>query len=403
MLRQWIRWLESGEKQPGELLALCLRRIAEQDGELRAWVAVAPQPALGDGPLDGIPFGVKDIFDTRDLPTEFGSPLYGGRRPDCDARVVDDLRHAGAVLLGKTQTTAFASFDPAPTRNPRLPGHTPGGSSAGSAAAVAAGMVPFAIGSQTLGSVLRPASFCGVCGFKPSFGLIPFDGALPFAPSLDTVGFFTQTAADMNELWSRGFGGRFDAQLHRAAALRVPADSCMQAAFARALERLRAAGVAIDELDPPDGWDELLAAARLINRYEGARTHRARYEEFGDRLGAQLAALLREGLMVPDEEYDGALAHIERMRAAISALHWEYPAILTPAAIGAAPEGLTGTGDPSPNAPWTALGVPAMAVPLPFEGAPMGIQITGAWGRDDALVAVGTQLESLLVGDATDE
>jgi Asp-tRNA(Asn)/Glu-tRNA(Gln) amidotransferase A subunit family amidase len=392
LLLQFLRWLESGEKTPHDLLSLCLRRIAELDPEVRAWVAVDPQPVLADGPLTGIPFGVKDIFDTSGLPTELGSPLYHGRRGACDAQIVSHLRLTGAVLLGKTQTTPFASFDPAPTRNPRLPGHTPGGSSAGSAAAVAAGMVPFALGSQTLGSVLRPAAFCGVCGLKPSFGLLSFDGAMPFAPSLDTVGFFTQTAADMKELCARAFGGRFDADLHRAAALRVPAAESV----AHTIERLRAAGVTIDEIDPPDGWEQLHAAARVINQYEGARTQRARYDEFGERLGAKLAALIRDGLGIPEEEYDAALAHVERMRAEISALLWEYPAILTPAAAGPAPEGFGATGDPSPNAPWTALGVPAITVPLPVDGAPLGLQITAAWGRDDALVAVAAHLESML-------
>jgi Asp-tRNA(Asn)/Glu-tRNA(Gln) amidotransferase A subunit family amidase len=393
VLRQFLHWLESGEKTTADLLALCLQRIAEREDDVRAWVAIDPQPALADGLLNGIPFGVKDIFETRGLPTEYGSSLYKGRRSERDARVVDDLRHTGAVLLGKTHTTAFASFDPAPTHNPRLPGHTPGGSSAGSAAAVAAGMAPFAIGSQTLGSVLRPASFCGVCGFKPSFGLIPFDGALAFAPSLDTVGFFTQTAADMNELWSRGFGGRFDAHLHHAAALRVPADE----SFGRAVDRLRSEGVAIDEIDPPEGWDRLLTAALIINQYEGARTHRERYEEFGDRMGTKLAALIRDGLRTPQEEYDAACAHVERMRAQVSTLHWDYPIILTPAG-GPAPAGFASTGDPSHNAPWTALGVPAIAVPMPLEGPPMAIQVTAAWGRDDALVAVAAELESLLEG-----
>ena len=392
MLLQFLRWLESGEKTPQDLLALCLGRITELDPEVRAWVTVEPQPALADGPLTGIPFGVKDIFETSGLPTEFGSPLYRGRRGECDAQIVEHLRVAGAVLLGKTETTPFASFDPAPTRNPRLAGHTPGGSSAGSAAAVAAGMVPFAVGSQTLGSVLRPASFCGICGFKPSFGLLSFEGAMPFAPSLDTIGFFTQTAADMKELCSRAFGGQFAADLHRAAAIRVPGGECMD----RVTEGLRATGVTIDKIDPPEGWERLHAAARVINQYEGARTQRARYDEFGERLGAKLAALIRDGLAIREEEYDAALAHVEQMRAEISALHWEYPALLTPAATGPAPEGFAATGDPSPNAPWTALGVPAITVPLPVRGAPLGLQITAAWGRDDALVAVAAQLESLL-------
>jgi Asp-tRNA(Asn)/Glu-tRNA(Gln) amidotransferase A subunit family amidase len=396
VLLEFLQALSSGEKTPRDLLEICLRRIEVSEPDIQAWVEVSPQDALGDGLLNGIPFGAKDIFETRGLATELGSPLYAGRKGIADAQVVSGLRQTGAVLLGKTRTTAFASFDPAATRNPRYPGHTPGGSSSGSAAAVAAGMVPFALGSQTLGSVLRPASFCGICGFKPSFGLLSVEGVMPFAPSLDTVGLFTATAADMVELWSRGFGGRFDANLHRAVWMRVPAEDSVQRALAAAAERLRARGVLIDEIDPPAGWDGLLSAARIINQYEGARSQRARFEEFGDRIGSKLADLVRGGLRLASSEYDDARARVEQMKVEVSSIFWDYPAILTPAANGPAPEGLATTGDPSPNAPWTALGVPAISVPLPVDGAPLGMQMTAGWGRDDALVAVAAQLESLI-------
>ena len=165
-LRECVVRLESRE----DLARLCSRRIADREAELRAWVEVSPQAALGQGPLDGIPFGAKDIFETRGLATEFGSAIYAGRKGQTDSTLVTELRQRGAVLMGKTQTTAFASFDPGPTRNPHNRAHTPGGSSSGSAAAVAAGTIPFALGSQTQGSVLRPASYCGVAGFKPTYG-----------------------------------------------------------------------------------------------------------------------------------------------------------------------------------------------------------------------------------------
>ena len=171
MLRQFLEWRDAGEKTPAQLLEICLARIAEREPKIQAWVQVAPQPATCAGPLAGIPFGAKDIYETQGLITAYGSPLYAGRIGSADAALVAQLRGLGAVLLGKTQTTAFAYFDPAPTRNPRDLTRTPGGSSSGSAAAVAAGMVPFALGSQTQGSVLRPASFCGVAGFKPTRGL----------------------------------------------------------------------------------------------------------------------------------------------------------------------------------------------------------------------------------------
>ena len=357
---------------------------------------MAAQPHPSSNPVFGLPFGAKDVFETRDLPTCYGSPLYAGRQGKRDAAVIEDLLRAGAVLLGKTHTAAFASFDPAPTRNPRFPGHTPGGSSSGSAAAVAAGMVPFAIGTQTLGSVLRPASYCGVCGFKPSYGLIPIKGALPFAPSFDTVGFFTESADDMLCLWTRGFGGRCEAPLHRAARFRVAAEEPMERALRMAADALRANGVAVEEMDPPRVGRVWRAAAGTVNAYEGARSHAARYGEFGDRIGVRLAALVRQGLAIAEGEYRAALAHIDRMRGAVAQIFWEYPAILTPAAAGPAPEGLESTGDPSHNAPWSALGLPAISLPLPTAGAPLGLQMAAAWGRDDALVSVAAQAEQLL-------
>jgi len=383
-----------------EVVARCLRRIAEQDGAIHAWVEVRPPTALEsaatEGPLAGIPFGAKDIFETRGCATEYGSPLYAGRKGETDAAVIAELRSQGAILLGKTRTTAFASFDATPTSNPRAPGHTPGGSSSGSAAAVAAGMVPFALGTQTLGSVLRPASYCGVCGFKPSFGLIPIEGVLPFAPSLDTVGFFTATAGEMNFLWSRGFGGTSDVSLRDLARLRVPAEEPMVRAMEDTACRLRAAGIRVDDMDPPAGWQALAEAACTINTYEGARTHERRYRDFGERLGTRLAALVRRGLAMPAAEYEDARALVDRMRTEISRLFWEYPAILSPAATGPPPAGLEFTGDPSANAPWTALGVPAIGVPLAGYDMPMGLQLTGAWGRDDAVVVVAAQAERLL-------
>jgi len=387
-----------------EAVQRCLRRIAEQDHEIRAWSEVASLSALqlldAGGPMAGIPFGAKDIFETRGMATEYGSPLYAGRKGETDAAVIAELRAQGAILLGKTHTTGFASFDAAPTRNPRAPGHTPGGSSSGSAAAVAAGMAPFALGTQTLGSVVRPASYCGVCGFKPSYGLIPTEGVLPFAPSLDTVGFFTATAEDMKFLWSRGFDGSSDVALRNLARLRVPAEEPMARAMEDAARRLRAAGIRVDDMDPPAGWQRLVEAAYIINAYEGARTHERRYRDFGERLGLRLTALLRRGLAMPGAEYEAARGHVEHMRIEISRIFWEYPAILSPAATGPPPEGLEYTGDPAANAAWTALGVPAISMPLAGYDMPMGLQLTGAWGRDDAVVEVAAEAEKLLAKEA---
>src|SRR5437016_4389626 len=197
-LEEWVRADRKTRKKAVELL---LERIRRVDPSIRAWVQVLPQKPTGKGTLTGIPFGAKDIIETRDLATEYGSPIYKGRIGTTDAAIIREMRQRGAILVGKTETTAFAYRTPGPTRNPRDLEHTPGGSSSGSAAAVAAGMVPVTIGEQTQGSILRPASYCGVTGFKPTYGLLSMDGVLPLAKSLDTLGFFTHTPADMLLLW----------------------------------------------------------------------------------------------------------------------------------------------------------------------------------------------------------
>ena len=336
----------------------------------------------------------------RGLPTAYGSPLYAGHRPAADAALVATLRAAGAVLLGKTQTAAFAYFDPPPTLNPRAPGRTPGGSSSGSAAAVAAGMVPFAIGTQTQGSVLRPASYCGVAGFKPSYGLLSTAGVLPFAPSLDTAGFFTATVADMDVLWRRGFGGSVTVTLRRAARILLPVDDPMQRAVDAAAARLRGSGIPVDDVPPPPGFERLRDAVHAINDYEGARSHEQRWREYGGGIGVKLAALVERGLAIPEPEYLRALDHVQSMKAAVGEMFWEYPLLLAPAATGPAPPGLESTGDPAANAPWTALGLPAISIPMPVDGPPLGLQALGAWGRDDAVIAVALEVERIL-GTAT--
>ena len=396
LLRQFIEWLEAAERTPHQLLELCLERIAARDAELRAWVDVAPQPALTAGPLSGIPFGVKDIYETRGMPTEYGSPLCAGRKGETDAALVTELRRRGAVLLGKTHTTAFASFDPAPTCNPHNPSHTPGGSSSGSAAAVAAGMVPFALGTQTLGSVLRPASFCGVVGFKPTAGLLSLEGVLPFARSLDTAGLFTQTADDMQLLWSRI--GHADAAAKRV--LAVPSvmptvDSVMQAAFHRAIGRL-SSHFHVEIIDMPPAFADLAPAVKLINTYEGARTHELRWREHGEVIGVKLAALVAEGLRISPDHYRAARGTMADARREFTSFLRHYPVLLTPSAPGPAPEGLTSTGDPIMNLPWTALGLPAISIPMPVPGLPLGLQLVSESNSDSALLALAVEVESLL-------
>ncbi|MGH9591561.1 MAG: amidase family protein, partial [Bryobacteraceae bacterium] len=294
-------WLDSGRKARELGVQSCLERIQATDASIHAWVQVLPQKPTGDGSLSGIPFGVKDIVETRDLVTEYGSPIYKGRIGTDDAAIVRELRGRGAILLGKTHTTAFAYRTAALTRNPRNLEHTPGGSSSGSAAAVAAGMVPFALGTQTLGSVLRPASYCGVTGFKPSFGALPLDGVLPVAKSLDTLGFFTHTPVDMLALWeSLGYPAGGDEEFEIGAVEPVPeVESEMGAAFRDAQSLLRRSGVSIRPVDISAMLSELADASRTVMFYEGARFHRERFLKFGDRLDdrAPRAQRAEEGLM----------------------------------------------------------------------------------------------------------
>ncbi len=365
-----------------EPTAYCLEQIRLNEAGLRAWVQVAPQPPLSSGALDGIPFGVKDIFETRDLRTQYGSPLFAGRQGGTEAALVTTLRQCGAVLLGKTQTTAFAYYDAPPTRNPLNPAHTPGGSSSGSAAAVAAGMVPFALGTQTQGSILRPASYCGICGFKPTFGLLPTGGILPFAPSLDTPGFLTQTAGDMQLLWQRIGNPVTVVTNRRLGSLQWPAPII--------------GGWRVDEVELPFAEKDILSAVQLINAYEGARTHRDLWLQNGDRLGPKLSQLVSGGLKIGESAYCKALATLADARVAIAGLYRDYPVLLSAAATGPAPRGLESTGDPSRNAPWTGLHGPAIAIPVPGAGLRVGLQLTAAIGNDDLLVETARLLEGAL-------
>src|SRR5262249_27197387 len=274
-----------------------------------------PERPTGEGKLSEIPFGVKDIIETKGLTTEYGSPIYKGRIGTADAAIVRELRRRGGVLFGKTQTTEFAYRTPAPTPNPRDLRPTPGGGSSASAAAVAAGMVPLALGTQTAGSVVRPASFCGVAGFKPTYGLVPTEGVLVFARSLDTLGFFTETAADMLAVW--GCLG-FDTGTAEEFVLGVPnpmfqVDPVMDAAFQSTLSRLRGAGDAIRPVDVAGMITKLTAAHRTVMYFEGARSHEQHFTDYGSQL-ADLADLVCEGLEIPLWDYEDAKRSIEECK-----------------------------------------------------------------------------------------
>jgi Asp-tRNA(Asn)/Glu-tRNA(Gln) amidotransferase A subunit family amidase len=396
-LETFTQWMNASRGEREQAVKACLERIRAMDPEIQAWVQVAPQPALGDGPLAGIPFAAKDIMETRGLSTEYGSPIYKGRLGSSDAAIVTALRRRGAILLGKTHTTAFAYRTPAPTRNPRNLEHTPGGSSSGSAAAVAAGMVPFALGTQTRGSILRPASFCGITGFKPTYGLISIEGVLPYAKSLDTVGFFTHTAADMLALWeAMGHSSGRDEEFVVGVPDPMPdVDADMAAAVQHAIGTLRRAGVGTRPVDIAALLKAADAATNDIAFYEGARFHEERWKEHGRRL-LDLADLVEKGLKMPVEQYERARQQIRDGQSRLSELYRTTPIILVPAATGAAPRGLSTTGDPRINAPWTGFGTPAVSIPMHVAGLPLGLQVTADRGQDARVLRAAVRLYRLL-------
>jgi Asp-tRNA(Asn)/Glu-tRNA(Gln) amidotransferase A subunit family amidase len=398
-LETLTQWLNASSKSRHLALQQCLDRIRAMDVSIHAWVQVLPQKPSGHGTLSEIPFGVKDIIETRGLSTEYGSPIYKGRIGTTDAAIVHEMRQCGAILLGKTHCTAFAYFTPAPTRNPRDLEHTPGGSSSGSAAAVAAGMVPIALGTQTKGSVLRPASYCGVTGFKPSYGLLSMEGVLPLAKSLDTLGFFTHTPADMLLLWeSMGHraGGTEDFTLGAPEPM-PEVEPEMAAAFQNTLSLLRSAGASIRSNDIAGMLAKLSDAVDTVTFYEGARFHQQRFNEYGSRLGTELVDLVQKGLQISAERYDETMRYVDSCKPRFTELFKATPVFLTPAAVGPPPLGLASTGDPRMNAPWTALGTPAISIPMPVaSGLPLGLQLTADHGQDARVLRTAVRLQTML-------
>jgi Asp-tRNA(Asn)/Glu-tRNA(Gln) amidotransferase A subunit family amidase len=378
-------WIAADRAARKRGLQQCLDRIRELEPSIHAWVVVQPERPTSDGPLSEIPFGVKDIVETKGMATEYGSPLYKGRLGAEDAAIIRDLRGRGAILLGKTVTTAFAYRTPGPTRNPRNLDHTPGGSSSGSAAAVAAGMAPFTVGEQTRGSMIRPASFCGVTGFKPTYDLLPTEGMLPFAKSLDTLGLYTHTPADMIALW-KAMGKPVAAAEQFPFAAPEPIPECdpeMANAFRQSIALLRRSGINIKSIDIAGDLKKLVEAGDVLETYEGGHFHEARLKEFGDRLDQNIANLVRNGLKIPAERYDEAKRTVAEGRTRFAEIFKSTPVILTPAAVGPAPLGLSTTGDPRMNAPWTALGTPAVSIPMPVAGGlPLGLQLTADLNQD---------------------
>jgi len=404
------RRIDGGELKPRAVIELCAKAIAAREGEIGAFAALDLAAArcrseLGDiarTPLRGLPVGIKDIFETAELPTAYGSPIYAGYRPKTDAAAVMLVKRAGGVVLGKTVTTAFASLEPAGTRNPHNLAHTPGGSSSGSAAAVAAGMLPLALGSQTGGSVIRPAAFCGVVGFKPSFRLLPTVGMKCFSWSLDTVGVFAARVADAafaaEALTGREL--RLDGRQPAAPVIVRPiledeASAPMQEAVERAMRAAEKAGATVKEIVLPPILGEAARAHRIIQGYEAFRALAFEYDEHRDRLGATLRAQLDEAATFDANAYDDARRTARRARRAMIELLADGEVLLSPSAPGAAPRGLGSTGLPTFNRLWTLMGTPCVNVPgfVDQDGLPLGVQIIARFGRDRFALAAAAFLE----------
>jgi Asp-tRNA(Asn)/Glu-tRNA(Gln) amidotransferase A subunit family amidase len=401
-----------------------LNRIRSRDGSVQAWAALDEARALAlaaecdrrraagaeHGALHGVPVGVKDIIDTADLPTEMGSPAFAGRRPARDAAVVERLRQAGAFVLGKTVTTEFAFMHPGRTRNPWNPEHTPGGSSSGSAAAVAAGFVPAAIGTQTNGSVIRPAAFCGIVGFKPTLGTLPFAGVGQFSETLDQLGTFARSVADAAFFTSRL------ARSPEAIPADVPplerppwigvlarfpwndAEAEAQIHFEIALDALRAAGARVERIALPEGFADANLVHRTIMLAEGARNLGPVQARARALLSATLNRALDEGAAITPASYRASVA----LRAALAErahdLFGRCEVVVSPSAPGPAPRRRDVTGDPSFCTLWSLLGVPAITVPsgLAQNGLPFGLQLARDAGGDAHLLRIARWCESVL-------
>jgi Asp-tRNA(Asn)/Glu-tRNA(Gln) amidotransferase A subunit family amidase len=428
--------LRDGAISSEQLVEACLARVRQVDANVQAWAFLDPEHALAQaralderrkegaslGPLHGVPVGIKDIFDTADMPTEDGTVLHAGRTPATDAAAVARLRAAGAVIMGKTVTTELATYAPGKTRNPHNAEHTPGGSSSGSAAAVACGMVPLALGSQTNGSVIRPAAYCGVYGFKPTHGLISRHGVLKLSRALDHAGVFARTIEDIalacEEL--AGFDERDPDTRMRARIpfLRIAAEEPpfpprlafvktplwdrtepdTREAFAELVAQL---GDRVEEFVLPESAREALEWHRTIMEAEMAANLVVEYDRGRDQFSDSLRAQLERGRKHTAFDYQAALARVPLLNEGFAELFERYDAIVTPATAGTAPKGLASTGDPAFCTLWTLCGMPALSLPLMqgANGLPLGLQLIGPRHDDARLLRTARWLAATVETD----
>ena len=394
------RRIEAGALTPAAVIDLCAQAIDAREAEIGAFVSLdlagarrqAQVPGLAALPLRGLPVGVKDIFDTADFATEFGTPIYKGNRPRQDAALVALVRRAGGLVLGKTVTTELAFLHPAKTRNPHDPARSPGGSSSGSAAGVAAGMFPIATGSQTGGSVIRPAAYCGVAGFKPSYRLLPTPGIKHFSVYLDTAGLFAASVADVAYAAAAITGRDLRVDHGKPAAPRIglarthvwgEASAAMQGAVENAAKAAAAAGARVSEPAWPPLLRDAFMAHPTIQDYEAYRTLAFEYDRHRDALSPVLRGMLDKAAAITADDYDAARRTVKRARQALADLMADIDVLLTPSAPSAAP-GPETTGPAIFNRLWTLMGTPCVNVPGLKDpaGLPLGVQIVGRFGRD---------------------
>ena len=399
---------------PSDIVQRSLAAIARLEPKVRAWAYVAPEPALIeaaahtelDTPLSGIPIGIKDVIDVAAMPTGYGANLPNPRRAEFDSACVGMLRRAGAIPIGKTVTAEFAYKHPGPTRNPHDPARTPGGSSSGSAAAVAAGMVPVSIGTQTGGSMIRPAAFCGVIAFKPSFGAVPRDGMKICCESLDVIGWYGRSVADVAAiaevlLPASAAVGACE-RLPRVALLKelpgLAPDADAGRVLQQAADTLTRHGAMCSMASVSTEMMQLAEVHRTIMQYEFARSLAPVIREQPTVLSEVLLACVRDGFATPDSKYLAMKSLQHSLRHSWSKLLGDTDFIIAPSAVGEAPLGLSETGSSAFNVAWSAIGWPCMHIPagLSRHGLPLGIQVIADWQRDADLLTWGRWIESRL-------
>ena len=425
--------IRSGLISSEELVAACLEQIGRLEEAVGAWAHLDEEFALDQareadraqreglplGPLHGVPVGIKDIIDTVDWPTEDGTVLHAGRRPELDAPVISSLKAAGAVIMGKTVTTELAVYSPGKTRNPHNLERTPGGSSSGSAAAVACGMIPLALGTQTNGSVIRPASFCGVYGYKPTFGSIPRTSILKQSPPLDQVGVFARSVEDAAQVAQAIMGydsgdpatrPRTIPDLTRIQGEEVPVEPTLALVktpvWDQAEETTRAAFMELDdaleercgEFEPPAALHQAHEMHRIIMEADLARSFAYEYQTGGDKLSQVLKEMIERGQKVSAVDYNNAVDGVETIYQGFDQLFEWHDAIITPATIGEAPMGLDATGSPIFCTIWTLCGMPAITLPLlqGENGMPLGVQLVGPRNDDGSLLRTARWLVETL-------